>query len=48
MPKLMEAGLKEKPGVGTVAVLPPPPQDVDHKVMARQAVPRIAAFLRCR
>ena len=48
LPKLMAVGLKEKPGVGTGAVLPPPPQDVDHKVMARQAVLRIPAFLRCR
>jgi hypothetical protein len=50
LPKLMAVELKEKPAVETAtsAVLPPPPQDVNHKVMATQAVARITAFPRCR
>jgi hypothetical protein len=36
LPKLMVVELKEKPAAETEtsAVLPPPPQDVEHKVMA--------------
>jgi hypothetical protein len=49
LPKLMAVELKEKPAAGTEtsAVLPPPPQDVEHKVMATQAVASIAAIPQC-
>jgi hypothetical protein len=45
----MAVELKEKPAAGTEtsAVLPPPPQDVNHKVMATQAVASIAAIPQC-
>jgi hypothetical protein len=48
LPKLMVVELKEKPAVetGTAAVLPPPPQDVDHKATAMQAAARITALPR--
>ena len=40
--------LAEKLGVegGATAEPPPPPQDVDHKAMAMQAVARITVFPR--
>jgi hypothetical protein len=48
LPKLMVVELNEKPGVGTETngVLPPPPQDVDHRAMAMQAVARVTALPR--
>ena len=48
--KSMLVVLKEKPGVGagTIPVLPAPPQDMDHKAMATQAVAKIATLPRSR
>jgi hypothetical protein len=48
LPKVMVVELKEKPAVGTETreVLPPPPQDADHRAMAVQAAARITALRR--
>jgi hypothetical protein len=48
--KVRVAGLREKPGAGegegSAAVLPPPPQDMEHRAIARQAAARITTFPR--
>jgi hypothetical protein len=48
LPKLTLVELTEKPAVetGTTAVPPPPPQAVDHKAIATQAMAIIATFPR--
>jgi hypothetical protein len=48
LPKVTVVELIEKPTVetGTAAVLPPPPQDIDHRAITKQAVARINAFPR--
>jgi hypothetical protein len=50
LPKVTVVELTWKPAVetGTAAVLPPPPQEVDKKTSAMQAVAKIAAFARRR
>jgi len=46
VPKLTVVELREKPAVetGISPVLPPPPQDTDHKVMRRQMMTKISAL----